>query len=145
MERKINDTMMLVHFYSRHTKMFDPYCAAQMVLMELCVPPNCEGHDYLLHAIVERYHNSARTFHEGIYSIVGNYYATGLSVGQMETAMRYVINKAWNQREEDIWACFFPCCNGGRVKKPSNTEFISEIARFLWLWERCCQEVSCCE
>ena len=145
MERKINDTMMLVYFYSRHTKAFDPYSAAQMILMELCIPPNCEGHDYLLHAIVERYRNAAGTFEKGIYGVVESYYAPGISVRQMETSMRYVINKAWKQREENTWACYFPCASNGMVKKPSNTEFISEIARFLCLWERCCQGVSCCE
>lgn len=137
MERKMDQTMRQVQFYRRHLEVFDPYCAAQMVLMDLCIPANCEGHDYLLNAIVERYKHPEAGFEQGIYSVVAERYPVEVSTRQMETAIRYVIKKAWKDRKESVWVCFFPSDNWGNLKKPSNTDFISEIARFMRLWERC--------
>lgn len=145
MERRIDDTLNHAYFLARHLKVFNPSSAALLVLMELCIPTNCEGHDYLQKAIVRRYHNPEKPFEKGIYDVVADSYMSGLSTFQMESSMRYAITRAWNGRNENTWAIYFPCNDRGKLVKPKNTEFISEIARFLELWAHCYEEVGCCE
>ena len=55
--------------------------------------------------------------------------ARGLcSVEQVERAIRTAIQRAWNQRDEQIWKLYFVTMPDGSVKRPSNSEFISRLA-----------------
>ena len=53
------------------------------------------------------------------------------SVDQVERAMRTAIQRAWTRRDEQIWKMYFAPLPDGRVRKPSNSEFISRIAELL--------------
>ncbi len=60
-----------------------------------------------------------------LYPTIGK--ICGASGGAVEHAIREVIQKAWNQREEE-WMEYFPC----RRRCPSNKVFISTLAERLW-------------
>lgn len=52
-----------------------------------------------------------------------------------------MIGEAWQNRNTKVWGYYFPQYSGKKMSKPTNMEFISEIARFLELWRGCCEEV----
>ena len=49
----------------------------------------------------------------------------------VERAIRCAIEKAWRNREEYVWRCFFAPGSRGFVEKPSNAEFLHRMALSL--------------
>ena len=58
---------------------------------------------------------------------------------QVEYGIRTTIIAAWNHRDEDIWVYYIPE-NVRDAQRPSNGEFISQIACILELWRKCNKE-----
>ena len=57
-----------------------------------------------------------------VYVEVGKRY--GVSKDAVERGIRNAVEKAWAARNEQVWRCFFAPGNDGRVKKPTNSEFL---------------------
>ena len=49
---------------------------------------------------------------------------------QVERSIRSAIDKAWQNRDDGLWQQYF-CAVNGMVPRPSNSEFIAQIANFL--------------
>lgn len=138
---RIEGTLEHAKFYARHLNMCDPQYAALAVLMELEVATDCDGFDYLKRSIIVFMNRPAIGLKKGIYLEVGRQYSPEIDGDNVEASIRRAIQMAWRIRDEEIWAFYFPTDRNGRVKKPSNGEFISRVARFLELWQGCCEEV----
>ena len=105
------------------------------------IPAKRIGFEYLTQAIVRFYDDPAQAITKELYPGVADACGSGADAKQVESAIRAVIAEAWDNRIPKVWACYFPHYAGRQMDRPSNTEFISEIARFLELWQGCCEEV----
>lgn len=128
-------------FYAQHLNKCDSKCVATAVLMELGIPTNRIGFEYLKRAVVSYSKDPLQMYTKDIYPSVGTIYDTEESARQVEQAMRTAILEAWKHRDEEAWLCYFPVDEKGNIPRPSNGYFISRVGRFLQLWEGCCEEV----
>lgn len=135
----IEKTLEHALFLSRHINESDPQCAIVVVLVELGIATKRTGFDYLKTAILLRFKNPTQLITKELYPDVGRSYDPAVSSFQVEQAIRSAIVHAWKERDEKAWALYFPTDKEGAVKRPSNAEFISMIARFIELWQSCCK------
>lgn len=138
MEIKTDKILRHVLYLARR---FDSHRIRQVVIMlliELGIPTQCEGFEYLVQAIVIYIKDPLQMITTEVYPAI-----VGLRNGLIETdridqAIRRAINAGW-KRHDDVWSMYFPCGRGGKLVRPSNTVFISRIARVLELWIGCCE------
>ena len=138
------ETLAHALFLARHIHKGDLQCAATAVLLELQVPTNRIGFDYLKHAIILFCDDPTQMITKELYPAVGKLYEAKPGVLQVEQAIRAVIKAAWKNRNEKIWWYYFPSGidENGNLQRPSNSEFIAGIGRFLELWQGCCEEIN---
>jgi len=139
MIESVEKTVKHIFFLARH---FDRKCIHQVViilLLELGVPRNLDGFDYLAKAITIYCENPTRTNMKGLYQAVVRLYGQEVEDYLVDSSIRNAIRLAWKNRDEDAWALYFPYSIRGRIKKPSNAEFIAGIAWALELWKGCCR------
>lgn len=139
---RIEKTLKHALVYAKHLNRCDSRCVALAVLIELGIPTECDGFNYLLQAIVLFCEDPTRMFMKGIYPEVGQFYLPVVGVKQVEQSIRSVIRSAWKNRDNEVWSCYFQVDSNGEVLRPSNAEFISRIGYFLELCKGCCKEVS---
>lgn len=135
------ETLVHAMFLARHLNHCDLQYAVIAILLDLGVPTKPAGFDYLKWAIIEFFENPTQTITKELYPNVGKHYGRGAGYFQVEKAISRVIAEAWNNRDESVWRCYFPVREDGDIDRPSNAEFISRIARFVELWQGCCEEV----
>ena len=142
MASAIGGTLKHVLFLSRHFRSNDLRCRAIVVLLDLGLATTMDGFDYLKNAIVLRYEGPARMLSKEIYPKVGSQYFPEVNDDQVEQAIRSVIKEAWRNRDEKVWGYYFSKDQNGKIKCPTNAEFITRIVYFLVLWQGCSQEVA---
>ena len=138
----IERTLRHVIFLARHLRGCDIRCVTTAVLLELGVPDKNAGFDYLENAIILFVEDPTRMFTKDIYPTVGKLYTPPARAYQVERQIRTSINEAWENRDEQIWGCYFHAERDGVIRRPTNAEFISRVARFVLMWQGCCKEVS---
>lgn len=107
-----------------------------VLLLELGIPTNYDGFEYLKEAVMIYFEDPSVMFVKGLYPAIAETDSRPVDGPQVESAIRSAIKVAWKNREEDIWDRYFH----GKKARPSNAEFISRIARMVELWEGCCKE-----
>lgn len=141
MVSSIEDTLKHVVFLAKHLHGCDLQCVTTAVLLELGVPPRLAGFDYLERAILLYYEDPTQMLTKETYPDVGKFYDPPASSYQVERQIRVAINEAWKNRDARMWSYYFTADIGGDIRKPSNGEFISRVARFVQLWQGCCKGV----
>ena len=107
----------------------DPKVSVANLLLALGIHTNNKGYIYLREAIPLYAKDPQQSVTKELYPGVGK--LCGGSVEQVERAMRTAIQRAWNQRDEQMWKMYFVTMPDGSVKRPSNSEFISRLAQQL--------------
>lgn len=138
-------TLDYAHLLARHLNSDDLQCAAIAILFELGIPTNRVGFDYLVQAIMLCYENPTLMVTKEIYPAVGRQYETAASSFQIEQAIRGAITAGWKRRDEMVWEFYFAADEEGRLKRPTNSQFISKAAYFLKLMLRCYAKEVCYE
>lgn len=141
-QQKPYNTLRHARFMAQRLKKFNPETAVILILIELGIPSNRDGYDYLRRCILYKYRQPAQFYINKMYIEIGKSYHPKISISSMERSIRILIKNIWAQRDEELWSYYFPVDDYGYVKKPSNTVFVSEIARFMTLVEQCCKEVA---
>ena len=141
MGRAIGNTLQHAMFFSRHLRRCNTKCVTVAILLELGIPTKRIGFDYLMHAILSFDDDPAQAITKELYPGIADICGPGVDTKQVEAAIRAVIAEAWDNRNPKVWGYYFPHYAGRKMERPSNMEFISEIARFLELWRGCCEEV----
>ncbi len=144
MENTIDLTLKRVLFFARRLQGCDPVCVIILVLIELQLDTYRDGFCYLKYAI-ERFYREPGHLQKDIYPAVAERYSIDISSGQMDAAIRTAIEEAWRRRDDGVWRCYFQPDRNGRIRKPSNAEFIARIAVFVELWQGCCKGVRVCQ
>lgn len=140
MDHTVNETLEYVISLSCDIRRGDVPAAILAVLIELGFQSHMDGFWILRKAILIKYeHQELRmsmVFDEIITSA-----GFEMSYNQMEQAVLSAIDSAWKNRDIEKWDYFFSEERMGKVRKPTNKEFISHIACFMELWNSHCQEV----
>ena len=139
--RAIGNTLQHALFFSRHLRKCNKKCVTIAILLEMGIPAKRIGFEYLTQAIVRFHDDPAQAITKELYPYVADVCGSSADAKQVESAIRAVIAEAWDNRNPKVWGCYFPHYVGRQMGRPSNMEFISEIARFLELWQGCCEEV----
>lgn len=140
MRGTIEKSLDHMRFLARFMRGRDVSYAALLVLLELSVPVNHVGSDYLLHAVVAFCKEPLATMRKGIYPAVAAHYEYDVGNEEVEKAISSAIEKAWKNRNETVWKYYFPQETRNTVRRPTNAEFISRIGRVLQLWQECSKQ-----
>ena len=104
----------------------DRMSKAARLLRSLGVEPKLSGYRCLCFAIpmvAER----PNIMMKEVYPIVAKH--CGLSDARcVERVIRSAIYKAWLNRDDTVWLCYFIRNRAGEVKRPTNKEFIASLA-----------------
>lgn len=143
MNYTVNDTLVYVLLLTRHIRSGDVPRAILAVLLELGIQPHSDGFSYLRKAIYEKYCNPDHRL-STVYQAVSQLNNASPDTILVEQAIRTAIDAAWKNRDDEIWSLFFQQDKYGRTKRPSNGEFIAQIACLMELWYGCSKEVMLC-
>lgn len=113
----------------------------QIALKEMGVSSGYEGFHYAKQSIRILCEKPTATLANGVYLEAGALYDPPADEIQVEQAIRTAIKKAWDERDKEIWECYFPVGKTGRTKCPSNKDFLMAVADFVVLWQGFCEEV----
>ena len=104
-------------------------------LFELGLSPKLKGFGYTLEAILVYRQDPRQSIMKDIYPAVARLQSPGVSPVQVERNIRRAIGLAWQSRDEAVWARFFPNSKHVNARKPTNYEFISQVAWHIELCE----------
>lgn len=133
------NTLEALHHISviaRHLLYCDQEMVLLAVLMDMGFSSGRVGMDPLINAIVMRHNDPALMLTKEIYPEVGRMIGPKMNGRAVESAITHLLDSAWENRDEGIWNCYFPKLDSA-VKRPTNGEFISQMANFMALWEVC--------
>lgn len=133
----------------KHARNYAKYlnkCAStymiQIALKELGVPSGRDGFQFAKNSIRLLCENPTANLTNGVYLAAGMLSGSAAEDKQVEQSIRKVIQMAWQERDEQIWNCYFPAGRPGRYECPSNKEFLMAVVDFVELWKAFCEEVN---
>lgn len=136
MNSTIGTTLEHILFLARHLERYNLRGAVIVVLMELGVPTKCLGFEFLVYSILLQQMDPTRPLTNDIYLETKLHYKQ-FSEEQVEQAIRDAIKHAWNRGSKTAWEWYFSYDARAVLSKPTNSEFISQIAYILELWQEC--------
>ena len=136
------ETLYHALFLARHLSRGDLKDGLVYILYELEMPSHILGYHYVKNAILMFYRNPVGMLLQGIYEAVIETVNPSASYKQLEQDMRSAIGQAYRKCAPHVWRIYIRPGEGQKPRRPSNQEFISEIASFMELWQACCKEVS---
>lgn len=141
MEYTIDDTLVYVSLLTRHVQKGDVPAAILALLMDLGFQAHTDGFGHLRKSIHLKYKNSDMRLSAVYQEIIR---AGGFEIGsnQVDQAIRCAIDNAWKYRDAEKWDYFFSEKRMGKSKRPSNSEFIAQMACIMELWLSKCKEES---
>ena len=111
-----------------------------IALKELGIPSDCEGFQLAKNTTMLLVKRPMATLSNGLYEAAALLSDFDGEDKKVEQAIRRGIKFAWENRDENVWACYFPVGKAGRTACPSNREFLMAIVDFVELWKGFCEE-----
>lgn len=109
----------------------DPRVTVANLLLVLGIGTNRKGYNCLREAIPIYARDTHQSITKELYPAVAK--ACNAGPVQVERSMRVAIEKAWLNRDDQIWRLYFSPRADGTIHKPTNSEFISRLADYLIL------------
>lgn len=103
--------------------------ASSSMLLALGVPVKRKGFACLETAIELIDRDPRQSVTKALYPAVAKIH--GCSRESVERAIRGAIQAAWDHRDEKVWRLYFTLCREGHVPRPTNSTFITTLARRL--------------
>lgn len=138
MDSTVVTTLDHVRFLARRFTKDQVDCAAALILLELGIPSHFDGFDYLAEIITLYVEDPLQVMMKGLYMVVAKRHSKEPDPRLIEQSIRHAIKIAWKTRNQDVWLLYYPMLEQTQ-KRPSNTQFIAQIARILRLWKGCCR------
>lgn len=135
----IEATLVHVLFLARHLKNCDPQGMAVVALLELGIPTKRAGFDLLKKSIIIAYERPGLSTKE-IFLEIGQKYEPQMTFTQIDQTIRDAISEAWEFRDDEMWRCYLPQIMAHGMRKPTNAEIITQLARLMDLWVGCRKE-----
>jgi len=136
-------------FALTHARVFAEYLShcdssyiIQLCLKELGVSSAKDGFHYAKKAAILLEINPSATLSNGVYGLVGMMRDPPAGESQVTSAISWIVEKAWENRDPAIWHYYFPVGEAGVTRCPTNREFLMAIVDFVEMWKGCCQEVN---
>ena len=142
MSNKTEETLYHAIFLARHLSKGDLQDGLVYILLDLQMPSHIIGYHYIKNAILLFYSNPVHMLLNGIYQVIIDKVNPSANYEQIEQAMRSVIGQSYKNCDPKIWKIYLQQNGKRKPKRPSNYEFISQIANFMELWQACCKEAS---
>lgn len=143
MVHTVNETLRYVISLADDVRKGVVPAAILAVLIELGFRAHMDGFVYLRSAILIKVQKPGLRL-TAIYQEMLEVSADAGSDGVIEQAIMTSINSAWDERDAEVWEYFFSERRMGKQGRPTNKEFICQIACFIELWNSHCKE-GCCE
>lgn len=137
MEATIEETIRHISFLARHLSGCEYRHVVAVFMLELGVSTRGAGFAYLKQAILLQHEDPTQLYTKHIYPEIAKRFGPHANKCQVERAIGLQIKRSWLNRNNKIWARYFPPDENGQVPKPSNGEFISTMVQVLDLWEGC--------
>lgn len=128
-----------IDFLARNLSSFDETYVVKILLLEVGIPERGNSFDYVEEAVLLWYRDSMRYLSKEIYPTIAKKFGVHATISQTERTIRLAITRAWENRDE-IWEVYFP-----NSQKPTNTEFISRMAKMLEMWRSHSEMLKCVE
>ena len=96
------------------------------ILVQMGFKNNLSGFRYVVSGLPMFAENPQQTVTKELYPAIGKLH--GKTGEQVERAIRTAVERAWNQRDEQVWKLYFTPSPEGSIRKPSNSEFIFRLA-----------------
>ena len=101
----------------------------ESMLLGLSIHVDWFGGKSLIHVIPLAADDPSLSYSKELYFDVGKRY--GQTPQNVERNIRTAIDRGFSQGNMEVWASYFPPDKTGKVRKPSNTSFISHLATVL--------------
>lgn len=108
----------------------DPQVSVSNLLLVLGIGSNRKGYHYLRAAIPLYAKDPSQSMTKELYPDVAKICQSDAK--RVERSMRDAIEKAWENRDDQIWKLYFASGSSGEVQKPTNSVFISRLADCLF-------------
>ena len=142
MARPIEATLRHILYLAYQLHNCEPRCVVVAALLELGIPTKLVGFDLLKYAINICFDHPELITVREVFHEVRQRHAPGISLDQIDQAIRAAITEAWICRDDAVWQCYFPQVMSQGMKKPTNAEFITQLAKLLELWDGCGKAVA---
>ena len=101
------------------------------ILVSLGINTKLRGYNYLREAVLIMRANPMQSITKELYPKVAREFLC--TPTQVERSIRNAVQKAWENRDEDLWLQYFRENDGKSLSRPSNATFISRLADRLLL------------
>lgn len=135
MKCAINDTVEYVKLLAQNLADCEPNYAVLVIMLDLGIPVNYDGFEYLKAAVVMQYEEITRDLVNDIYVALAVRY--GISADMVSSAIRSAIKTAWSRTEHKRWSRYLPAVPMEKGGAPTNAEVIAGLARIMELWQGC--------
>ena len=136
MRCRTDETLRHVQFLTRRINKEDISSVILIILIEMGFSPHHDGFVYLRKCIEMNLEDPRRMVTKDLYPCVAKFFGC-YDWRTIEQAIRSTIKCGWDTRNEELWESFFPIGRDGKLKCPSNKEFIAKVTCILELWLSC--------
>lgn len=134
MESTIERTLCHLRLLRKHLDRNNLRGAIIVALMELGMPTQYLGYEFLIKAIQLQRKDPTRALKKDIYLEIALHYRQSSEL-VVEQAIRDAIKMAWRHGCREAWDWYFSYGGCSVTNKPTNSEFISKIAYILEIWQ----------
>ena len=131
-----NDTIAYIKLLAQDMAGCEPNCAVVAIMLDLKMPVNHHGFEYLKTAVLLQYENPTLIMANEIYQVIAQMHGN-TSEDVIATSIRRVIKTAWDRGNTTLWDTYLPAAMITKEHPPSNTEVIAGLARIIELWQGC--------
>ena len=130
-----NDTIAYIKLLAQDMAGCEPNCAILAIMLDLKIPVNHQGFEYLKTAILLQYENPSLIVVNEIYQTIAEMH--GNTREDVAMSIRRVIKAAWDRNDITLWKICLPAAVICEEYPPTNTEVIAGLARIIELWQGC--------
>lgn len=130
-----NDTVAYIKRLAQDLAGCEVPCAVISMLLEMTVPANFDGFEYLKAAVVIQQEEPTRDLVNQIYRMLAERYSVSEEI--VASSIRSAISTAWKRADREIWYLYLPTIPRDRDSAPTNAEVIAGLARITELWKGC--------
>ena len=132
----MNDSISYIKLAAQIMAGVDPDTAALAFLIDLQLPMDMHGFEYLKAAVLLQSRHPTMDLQNDIYPAVGRTYGN-LPGDVIAAAVRRIVRSAWKQGNYEKWLLYLPAAKMSENRPPTNGDVIAGLARSLELWEGC--------
>lgn len=130
-----SDTIAYIKRMAQNMAGFEPNYAVLAFMLDLKIPVNPHGFEYLKTAIMLRYENPTMDLANDIYLTIASTHGN-ISGEMIAASIRRVIKSAFDRGNIPKWQLYLPAAIITE-RPPTNAEVIAGLARILELWQGC--------